>query len=347
MNGPTYHLALRDLHAKAGATFVERYTWNLPAHYGDPAGEYRALRESAVVSDRSHVSRAIISGTDAGEVVRQAVAPHPEELEEGRAQRGVALRDGLVDDMILLARTGGISYVIFGEPGRRAATFERLRAAIGPGFDARVEDRTESTCQLSLVGPRAGEAASATFGEALVARLRPLQIATFEFHGFRGLAVRTSDSGEDGFELMLAPAVAQHLVESLRESGVRLVGEDALTMARVEQCIPAYDPDLSPGLTPAEAGMDTLLGMAASPSHRSLAAFLLDSETAVAAGTPVAVAGRASGEVRSCVYSHGLGATIGLAILESALAIPGTELNIAGRRGAVAAKPLYRRRDRQ
>jgi aminomethyltransferase len=298
------------------------------------------------VSDRSHFSRAIVSGTDAADVLERALAPHPSELEEGRAKRTLALRDGLVDDLVLLSRTGGISYALFGEPGRREATLERLKGAIEPGFDARVDDRTESTCLLALVGPGAADAAGATFGEALVARVRPLQIATFEFHGFRGLAVRTSETGEDGFELMLAPAVAQHLVESLQTAGVRLVGEDAMAMARVEQCLPAYDPDLLPGLTPAEAGFDMLLGVAGGSSHRVLAAFVLDGEAAVATGTAVAVAGRMSGEVRSCVYSYGLGATIGLAIMESALAVPGTEVSIAGRRGAVAAKPLFRRRDR-
>ena len=52
---------------------------------------------------------------------------------------------------------------------------------------------------------------------------------------------------------MLAPAVAQHVIETLTAGGVRLCGYEAAECARVEGCIPAFDPDLVAGLSPAEA----------------------------------------------------------------------------------------------
>src|SRR5688572_10322905 len=103
-----YHLALRDLHAAAGALFEEHDGWWLPLHYGDAAGEYTALRSSAAAFDRSYRSRFMITGTDALDVLQAVFAGHLEDLEEGRAMRTVAPDpDGKLADLALVARTGG------------------------------------------------------------------------------------------------------------------------------------------------------------------------------------------------------------------------------------------------
>jgi aminomethyltransferase len=344
MNAGTYHLALRELHEAAAATFRVESGWSLPAHYGDIEAEYRALRTTAAVMDHSHRSRFIVAGTDAADVLSATFSGHIAELEEGRAMRAVSLRGTVIDDLVLIARTGGISYVVVGEASRRFATLQRMQDARATDFDVRIDDRTDSTCWIAIAGPGSAQVATAAFGEATASRTRFMQMAAFEFHGFRALAVRTSGIGEDGFELMLAPAVAQHLLTTLAEMGVVFAGSEAYAIARVEACLPAYEPDLAVGLTVAESDLATLLGMDESPSHRLLAAFVLDGDEPVAPGTPAMARGVHAGEVRSCVYSSGLGATIGLAILESASAVPGIELHVAGRRGAVAAKPLFRRR---
>ncbi|MGI8422520.1 MAG: hypothetical protein ACR2NO_00105 [Chloroflexota bacterium] len=340
-----YHLALRETHAEAGARFHERLGWSLPAHYGDAEAEYAALRGAAVLLDQSHRSRFIVHGPDALEVLAGAFAGDLRALEEGRALRTAWLdADGLITDVALVARTGGIAYFVSGEPGQREATAARLRGALGPGYEATIDDRTESTCLLALTGPAAAEVARAHLDQALSPRLRQLEAVTFQFHGFRSLAVRTSDSGEDGFEMMLAPAVAQHVVQTLREAGVALAGDIAREAARVETCIPAYSPDLEGGLTPGEAGLHDLLGIPGGRRRRCLVALLLDALTALPAGTRLTGAAL-EGELRSCVRAFGLDAIAALAVLGGGdPPPPGTTLDAAGNRATIVAKPLYRRR---
>ncbi|GAB4337704.1 MAG: hypothetical protein Kow0010_25900 [Dehalococcoidia bacterium] len=240
--GRVYHLALRDAHASAGATFGIVEGWSLPLHYGSPAAEYLALREHAIVADRSHFSRFIVSGTDATDVLDAALTGHAGELEEGRAMRAVALDErGHIADLVLVARLGGIAYLVSGAASRRGDTLARLQAAVRPGFEVRVDDRTEATCALAIMGPAAAEVVASQLSESLPPRLPPMHAATFEFHGFRASAIRTSDTGEDGFEFMLAPAVARHLIEALGNS-TTLAGQLALDTARVEACIPAFAP---------------------------------------------------------------------------------------------------------
>lgn len=343
--GPVFHLALRELHASNGAVFRTVSGWSLPMRYGDTAAELAALRRDAVLFDRSSRSRFLVTGTDALEVLKAVFAGHVEDLEEGRAMRAVALSAaGTIEDLVLIARTGGIAYLVSGEPARREATRARLLAAIEPDWDARVDDRTETTCLIGLAGPGAGKVANEHLNEALPARMQALHCLAFEFHGFRGLAIRTSDTGEDGFEFMLAPAVAQHLVESLRAAGIPLAGHEAIEIARVEACIPAFEPDLETGLSPAEADLDILLGIDGGATTRVLSAVLVEGVGVPATGTLLAAGGEPAGELRSCVRSPALNATIGLGIIDSRHAFPGRELVAGADRAIVVAKPFHRRR---
>lgn len=339
-----YRLALRDFHTAAGATFRERGEWSLPEHYGNPSVGYAALRSAAAVFDRSQRSRFIVSGTDAETVLSAVFTGHVDELEEGRSMRSAALGErGIIRDLVLISRTGGIAYFVTGEPGQRQETLARLEAAVGADFDVRIDDRTETTVAIGLAGPDAALVAERHLSDALPARLQPLHGVTFEFHGFRTLAVRTSDTGEDGFEFIVSPAVGQHMLETLVAAGVPLAGSIALEAARVESCIPAFEPDLSPGLTPAEADIDLLLGISGGQPGRSLAALLVEGPP-YAPGEPVLEKGAPVGEVRSCVHSYSLDATVALAVVPSRVALPGSILGVHGHTATVVARPFYRRR---
>jgi aminomethyltransferase len=340
---PLYHLALRDVHAAAGAAFAASMGWSLPLSYGDVMTEYEAIRNTQAVIDRSYTSRSLVTGTDALDVLNAALAGHIEDLDEGRAMRtAVIAASGTVDDLVLVARTGGIAYLVSGEPTQRQTTLRLLEAARGSDFDVRIEDRTESTCLIGVAGPGAATVVAEHLAEALPSRLQSLGAVTFQFHGFRGLAVRTSEIGEDGFEFMLAPAVAQHLIETLMPVAP-LAGMQATEIARVEAAVPAFWPDLAPGLSPAEADLDLLLDIPGGADRRILSGLILEGDP-VPPGTVVIADGKQVGQVRSCVRSPRLNATIALGIIDAREAFPGKQFSIGSAIGTVVAKPFYRRR---
>jgi aminomethyltransferase len=343
--GSVYHLALREVHAAAGATFVVRAGWSQPARYTGLEVEHRAIRTAAAAFDRSARSRFLVSGTDAAELLAAAFAGHIDELEEGRAMRTLRLDGaGEIRDLVLIARTGGIAYLVSGEPGQRHETAEALAGATGADFDVRVDDRTESTCLVGVAGPRAADVFREHLAEALPARLQLLHCVAFEFHGFRALATRTSDVGEDGFELMVAPAVGQHIFETLTAAGIQLAGLEALEATRIESCIPAFEPDLSTGLSPGEAGLDGVIGVPPGRARWALSAVMLDGEIMLPTGSQLRTGGKRVGELRSVVRSPLVGGTIGLAVTESAVSAPGTRLDASGTPATIVAKPFYRRR---
>jgi len=342
---PLFHLALRELHAGSGAVFAEADGWSLPMHYAGVREEHQALRTHAVVFDRSQRSRFIVTGTDALDVLRGAFAGHIDDLEEGRAMRTAALNDaGEIRDLVLIARTGGIAYLVTGEAGQRSETLGRLEAAIGPDFDARIDDRTEVTCLVGLAGLAAASVAGVHISEALPGRMKPLHCTAFEFHGFRALGIRTSDTGEDGFEFVLAPAVAQHLIGTMMQAGVPIAGHEALEIARIEACVPSFALDLAPGVTPAEAEIDSVLDIPGGRAEKVLAGLIFEADDALPIGTELSAEGLVVGEVRSNGFSPGLNARIGLGIIDARHAYPGRTFEAAGQRATVVAKPFHRRR---
>lgn len=341
-----YHLALREQHESAGAHFDVRQGWSLPMDYGNWLNEHRAIRTGAALCDRSHRSRILVTGTDAPEVLAGVFAGHVDELEEGRAMRTLSLDErGFIRDLVLVARTGGISYLVTGEAPRRFDTLARLRGAVKDDFDAKVDDRTETTCWLSVTGPGSEALVRTQMAEELPSRLPSLHAALFVFHGFRTLALRSSDSGEDGFEMMLAPAVMQHALETLREAGGVMCGFQAQEAARIEACIPAFEPDLAEGLTPGQADLDGLLNIEPGAGGKLLSALMFDEGAAkMEVGWPVHREERVIGSLRSSTYSPLLDANIGLAVLDQVHGIPGTEVTVGGTRANVVGKPFLRRR---
>ncbi len=341
---PVYHLAMREVHEALGARFETALGWSLPADFGDVTAEHAAIRDGVALLDRSPRSRFIISGTDAHEVLEAVVAGHVHELEEGRAMRSVVLdAEGRIRDVVLVARTGGISYILGGEPTQRFETLARMERAVRPDFDARIDDRTETTCLLGITGPQASSFVQDQLSDALPERLPSMHISTTEFHGFRTLVMRSSDTGEDGFEMMLAPAVMQHLLESLRGVGAGIAGYRAQEIARVEACVPAFVPDLETGLTPAQADLDVLLDIPGGEEGVILSAMLLELDEPPAPGTTVEGDGTYSGQIRSAVRSPRLDATLALAVLDQPYALPGISLTVEGSGAAVVGKPFLRR----
>lgn len=339
-------LLLNDMHIAAGAAFVESCGWWLPAHYGDPLAEYGGIRGSAAAIDRSSTSRLLITGPDSGRLITRIFGDTVSELREAEVIRAVVVNDsGAVRDFVLVARTGANAFLVIGEPGQRGETVDRLRGGIPPDWDARVDDRTETTCLIGIVGPEAASVVSNSLSDGLADRVPGMHCVAFEALGFRSLAIRISDTGEDGFILMLAPGVARHAFESVRAGGVPLAGHHAQTIARVEACIPAFSPDLEVGLNPAEADLAGLVSAGSGPVRRMLSALVVDGDTEPATGVPITLGPAAVGEVRSSVRSPLLGSTIALGIVEARCSLPGTVLDIAGSPARVVTKPFYRRRN--
>jgi aminomethyltransferase len=166
----------------------------------------------------------------------------------------------------------------------------------------------------------------------------------------------TGYTGEDGVELLLAPADAPRLWDELVRRGATPAGLAARDTLRLEACFHLYGADLSVERGPIEAGLqwcckeDTgFIGAeavravrAAGPATR-LVPFAIDGPGIARPGNAVV----GGGEVTSGTLSPCLGIGVGLAYVPSERAAVGTrlEIDVRGkiRPAIVKDKPLYRK----
>jgi aminomethyltransferase len=171
--------------------------------------------------------------------------------------------------------------------------------------------------------------------------------------GVEALLCGTGYTGEDGVELLLAPAEAPALWDALVRAGATPAGLAARDTLRLEACFHLYGNDLSLDRNPIEAGLgwcckeDTgFIGSEAVRAARTdgpaekLIAFALDGPGIARQGNPVV----GGGVVTSGTLSPCLGIGIGLAYVPAERAAVGTalEIDVRGRRRAasVRAKPF-------
>jgi aminomethyltransferase len=195
-----------------------------------------------------------------------------------------------------------------------------------------------------------------------------MRVAEARVAGARALVCGTGYTGEDGVELLVAPADAPAIWDALMADGASPVGLGARDTLRLEVCFHLYGNDLSEDRTPVEAGLgwacklDTaFIGADAlrdlDPPER-LVPLAAVGEGIPRPGYPVRLAGTDAdagtegeaeivGTVTSGTYSPSLERGIAFAYVRADLAAPGTpvDVDVRGRlrRSEVREKPLYRK----
>ncbi|MCS7316310.1 MAG: glycine cleavage system aminomethyltransferase GcvT, partial [Bryobacterales bacterium] len=231
-------------------------------------------------------------------------------------------------------------------------------------FRAEVELASDRYAQIALQGPQAAATLSRLTSMDLGA-LRSYHFADAEVAGARARIARTGYTGEDGFELYLAPADAPRIFRELlragEDFGIRPCGLGARNTLRLEAKLALYGHEIDASIRPAEAGLDwivktdkgefvgrqALIRLAEQGVRRKLAGFVMRSRQIARDGYPVYAEGRAVGWVTSGGPAPYLNRNIGLCYLPAELAEIGRVIQI-GIRGALAEAeivptPFYKR----
>jgi aminomethyltransferase len=176
---------------------------------------------------------------------------------------------------------------------------------------------------------------------------------------------RTGYTGEDGFEIYVAPeraeAIWDKLVDAGQPFGIRPCGLGARNTLRLEAKMALYGHEIGPSITPLEADLrwmvkfekDRFLGKAALEKQkaegvrRKLVGFEMRGRGIARDGYEVTIEGQPVGWVTSGGPSPTLNKNIGLCYLPAEIAQPGRRIDIAIRNQPVEAvtvpTPFYKR----
>ncbi len=358
---------LRDRHLALGARLVGFGGWEMPLQYSGISDEHHAVRRAAGIFDLSHMGEIWVTGPDAGAGLAASLVTDPPRLAVGRAHYSMitAPDGGIIDDLIVY-RLGEERFLVV----PNAANAERVSAELAPrlaGFEAVMDDASAGTALIAIQGPRARDILAPLTDVDLEA-LKYYAIAAGQAAGAEALVARTGYTGEDGFELFLAPDAAtgawDRLLAAGLPEGLVPAGLGARDTLRLEAGMPLYGNELGPDTTPLEAGLDRLVkfdksgdfvGRAALEAAREagprkrLVGLILRGRGIARHGYPVYLPGEDSsvGEVTSGTLSPTLGEAIAMAYVPMSAVTPGTMLEVGVRATRVPAEvvplPFYRR----
>jgi len=335
---------LHAAHRRLGARMVEFAGWDMPVYYGGIVEEHRAVRERAGLFDVSHMGEVEIRGPQALAAFQRIVTNDVGKLATGGAQYAVMClpSGGIVDDVIYYRLADDRVFVCVNASNQQK-DFEWIRDNT---TNAEVVDRSADFAQLALQGPRAEKILQPLTAIDLHA-LRPFFSVQADVAGSPALVSRTGYTGEDGFELYVAPQHAEQLWDRILDAGsgegVVPVGLGARDTLRLEKGLMLYGNDIDEQTTPLEAGLgwvvkldkgefigrEALRRQKAEGLRRKLAGLVMPESTPPPRhGYAVHRDGRAIGLVTSGTRSPTLGRGVALALVEAEAAEVGTRLEV-------------------
>ncbi len=364
------HGPLHDIHVAAGAAFTDFGGWQMPVRYSSDLAEHHAVRTAAGIFDISHMGEIVVLGAEAGAALDYALAGRLSTIEEGQAKYSLLLTEdgGILDDLVVY-RTGADRFLVVANAGNRDAVAEELidRAK---DFDCEVYDESDDMALIAVQGPKTREILTQLtpqLEEVDLASLKYYRCAAARWNGHELLIARTGYTGEDGFELYIAPDAAAALwtaiIETGQGSGLVPAGLAARDTLRLEAGMPLYGHELGRDILPVQAGLGRVVhinkegdfvgraAVEAGPPEgaRVLVGLVAEGRRAGRAGYPIVTeSGEVVGEITSGALSPTLGHPIAMAYVDPEHAAPDTHLaiDVRGSRipATVTAVPFYSRK---
>jgi folate-binding protein YgfZ len=233
-------LLLYHAHLAAGARFGERRGQPVVGSYGDPGGEYAAVREHAAVADLPVRSVLEVCGPSRQSFLQGMLSHEVAGRAPGQGCRAAlltarsavrALVRALVDDEAVVLETD------FDCVGLLQEVLEHHRVAAPVRFAA------QPTAVLTLLGPDAPGVLRSAGEELPPEEPEAHRVTRIEECAVR--VVRAGDMPGGGFVLHTAPEAAAAVWHTLVSAGARACGLDALDTRRVETLRPWYGSDVT------------------------------------------------------------------------------------------------------
>ena len=369
------HTPLTAMHESQGARMVPFAGYLMPLQF--PAGilkEHLHTRAAAGLFDVSHMGQIVVrpkSGdlADAARALEALVPMDVLGLAEGRQRYGLFTdeRGGILDDLMFANRGDHLLLVV--NAANRAQDLAHLQAGLGATCEVEMLDHG----LLALQGPQA---------EAVLARLHPdvtqmrfMDVRAIDFHGVPTIVSRAGYTGEDGFEISLAPEATVDFADRLlAEPEVAPIGLGARDSLRLEAGLCLHGHDIGPDTTPVEAalewaiqparraggaraggfpGADIILAQIAEGATRRRVGLLPEGRAPMREGTELFTeeGGDPVGRITSGGFGPTFGAPVAMGYVPAAQAAPGTRL-LASLRGRMLpvtvakmpfVKPGYKR----
>jgi aminomethyltransferase len=356
---------LYPIYSTYGGKTIDFGGWDLPVQFSSIKEEHEAVRTKAGLFDVSHMGEVTVKGPDALAYLQKMLTNDVSKLVDGKALYSpMCYPDGGTVDDLLVYKKADENYLVVINAGNIEKDVEWLQKHVEG--DVEVTNVSDEFALLALQGPLAEQVLQRLTSENLS------EITFFRFKddvdlaGIKGLVSRTGYTGEDGFEIYLDPSEAidlwEKIIEEGKEEGVLPCGLGARDTLRFEAKLPLYGQEITPDITPLEAGLgfavkvDTeadFIGKEALKEQkengvpRKLVGIEMIDRGIPRHGYPVFVGDRKVGEVTTGTQSPTLKKNVGLVLIDKAFSELGQEVYVQIRsknlKAEIVKSPFYKR----
>jgi aminomethyltransferase len=333
--------AFDRIQREQGCEFMDWEGWYWPNHFGDAVAEHRAVREDVGIWDESPLRKWDFRGRDALAAADRIFTNDMASLEIGQVRYGPFCDENgkMIGDGTVFNFGDERAWVITALDSDLDHFKEVVR-----GLDVSIEPITEQLPHVQLQGPRSRDLLTALTTEDLS------DLGYFRFWpeavgvgGVQCIVSRTGYSGELGYEIFCSPKHAEELWRAVRRAGARPYGLAAVETLRIESGLIFIGYDYFQHETnPFDMSLDKVIRLDTGDFHgkkalaetakappRRLVTLQLDGSDVPEYGATVMVDGEAAGTLTSPCESPTLGRVIGMAVLETRFAGPGTRVDVA------------------
>jgi aminomethyltransferase len=326
--------------------------WLWPNHFGDPVAEHRAVREGVGVWDESPLRKWDFRGADALRATDRIFTNDMLGLARGQIRYAPFCDENgkMVGDGTVFKFDDEHAWVITALD----SDLEHFREVVA-GLDVAIEPITADLPHVQLQGPRSRHLLAGLCDEAAA-------LGYFHFHpeqvqvgGVPAWVSRTGYSGELGYEIFCAPDDAHALWEILMSAGATPYGLAAVETLRIESGLIFIGYDYFQHETdPFDVSLDKVVRLDAGDFHgkgalletakdppRRMVTLALEGSEVPEYGAAVTQDGEPAGTLTSPCASPTLGKVIGLAVLGSRFAAPGSRVEVGSVGAIVESLPIY------
>lgn len=353
--------------APDGETPEIKYSFGRQNWHDAVAAEHKNTREGVSVFDQSSFAKLLVQGRDACAQLNRICAANIDVPVGHTVYTGVLNARGGYESDLTVLRLKEQEFMLITGSGQAVHDADWIRKNFDENAHVFLTDVTAAWSVLAVMGPKAravlrkltkADLSNAAFPFSTVQEI-DLGYATV-------LANRMTYVGELGLELVVpvefTVGVYEDLMRAGAEFGIRDAGYYALEGLRLEKGFRAWSRELTPDITPLQAGLsfavdfdkpcgfigkEALLAAKDDPDHmktRIVQLVLDDAGPQLWGGEAVLCNGVEVGEVRSAAYGHTLGAAVALCLLHAPQRVTadyirsGTfEIDLAGTRMSATA----------
>ncbi|MCW5891386.1 MAG: (2Fe-2S)-binding protein [bacterium] len=217
--------------------------WIRPAHYGDPAGEVRAVREGVGVIDVTPLGKIDLRGADVPKLLNLVYVNKWSQLPVGGVRYGVmCAEDGVVLDDGVTGRLAEERWLMTTTSSGAGTVYEWLEMWLQtahPDWDVALTPCTAAYASMNVAGPKA-RALLGRVVEGVDLAFPYMQVREGRVAGVDGCVLwRIGFTGETSWELHVPASYGLHVWETLfavgRDLGVRPFGVEAQRVLRLEK----------------------------------------------------------------------------------------------------------------